>query len=1069
MSLYTKYSLTVLFILIASVCANANSINDKSANRTTATNVVQGTAEQDGKKVTGKVVDEEGLALPGVTITVHGATKGVITDIDGNYEITGIKATDKLVFSFIGMESEIVDVDNKTKLNVTLKPKTEELEDVTVVAFAKQKKESVLASISTVDVGELKVPSSNLTTAMAGRIAGVISYQRSGEPGQDNAEFFVRGVTTFGYKKDPLILIDGVELTTTDLARLQTDDIASFSIMKDATATALYGARGANGVILVTTKEGKEGKAKVSVRFENSWSAPTQDVELADPITYMKLHNESVVTRSPFAFQPYTASKIENTIAGNDPVMYPMVNWQNMLFKDHTVNKRLNFNVNGGGKVARYYFGASVSQDNGILKVPSESNFNNNIDFKKYLLRSNINVNLTKSTEAIIRFQAGIDDYQGPLSGGADIYKMVMKTNPVLFPAYYRPDEMNLYKDRIFFGNYSEGEGDNLYLNPYAELVKGYKEISTSRLLSQFEVKQDLSGILNGLGARLMFNMNRSSSFTIKRSYEPFYYTIESYDKGTKEYTLLPLNKDEGRDYLGYSEDDKTITNVFYGEAAINYNADFNEIHGVSGLLVGTIREETIANPGSLEKSLPYRNLGISGRFTYNYDSRYFAEFNFGYNGSERFSEDSRFGFFPSVGAGYIISNEGWWRSSKINKLKLKATHGIVGNDAIGSADDRFYYLSNVNLDASGSTFGTELDYSRKGVEINRYENKDVSWEIAHKTNVGFELGIWDAIELQAEYFHEYRENILMERANIPAILGLEADVKANIGEAIGQGIDVSCDFNKSFNSGLWLSGRANFTYADSEYKAVEEPDYSETPWKSKIGQNLSQQYGYIAERLFFDDEDIDDSPVQTFGEYMPGDIKYVDVNRDGYITSLDKVPIGHPTSPKIVYGGGISAGWKNFDISFFIQGSAQSSFWIDVKSTSPFINLNEEDDGVPDGLTVNQALLKAYADDHWSENNRNPYALWPRLSYKRNQNNEQKSTWFMHDGAFVRLKNVEIGYSLPTPILKKIKFNKLRVYCSGSNLHTWSNFKLWDPENAGNGLGYPNQRVINLGIQIGL
>ncbi|TKG88765.1 TonB-dependent receptor [Puteibacter caeruleilacunae] len=1060
--LYAKCSLIIMFVVFMTVGANAKT--DMHRTNFIAEDVSEDMMLQDGKKVTGKVIDEEGLALPGVTITVHGATKGVITDIDGKYEITGIKASDKLVFSFIGMESQIIDVDNKTKLNVTLKPKTEELDDVTVVAFSKQKKESVLASISTVDVSELKVPSSNLTTAMAGRIAGVISYQRSGEPGQDNAEFFIRGVTTFGYKKDPLILIDGVELTTTDLARLQTDDIASFSIMKDATATALYGARGANGVILVTTKEGKEGKARVSVRFENSWSTPTQDVELADPITYMKLHNESVVTRSPFAFQPYTTDKVENTIAGNHPVLYPNVDWQGMLFKDHTVNKRFNFNVSGGGKIARYYLGASVSQDNGILKVPSESNFNNNIDFKKYLLRSNINVNLTKTTEAIIRFQAGIDDYKGPLEGGAEVYKMVMRTNPVLFPAFYEPDEANKYKDRIFFGNYSEEEGSDLYINPYAELVKGYKDKSTARLLSQFEIKQDLSAILDGLSARAMFNMNRTSSFTIKRSYEPFFYSIDSYDKKTGKYTLLPLNKDSGRDYLDYSEDAKSIKNVFYGEAAVNYSATYDEKHGVSGLLVGTIREETNDSPDNLEKSLPYRNLGVSGRFTYNYDSRYFAEFNFGYNGSERFSEDSRFGFFPSFGAGYIISNEGWWRSNKINKLKLKGTYGIVGNDAIGSADDRFYYLSNVKLDADGFTYGTELNYERKGVEIKRYENKDVSWEIAHKTNVGFELGIWDALEIQAEYFHEYRENILMNRANVPAILGLEADVKANIGEAIGQGVDISCDFNKSFNNGLWLSGRANFTYADSEYKVVEEPDYSKTPWKSKVGQNLSQQFGYIAERLFFDEEDIEDSPIQTFGEYMPGDIKYMDVNKDGYVTSLDKVPIGHPTDPKIVYGGGLSAGWKNFDISFFLQGSALSSFWIDVEKTSPFIDNDAKDD-----VIVNQALLKAYADDHWSENNRNPYALWPRLSYKYNDNNGQRSTWFMHDGAFLRLKNVEIGYNLPRTVLRKYKLQKLRVYCSGSNLHTWSNFKLWDPENASNGLGYPNQRVINLGIQIGL
>ena len=425
-------------------------------------------------KITGTVreeADDGAMPLPGVTVTIQGIPRGAITDTDGTYSIE-VSPDDKLVFSFIGMENQVIPVDGKTVLDVVMIEKREELEDVTVVAFGKQKKESVIGSISTINTQDLKVPSNNLTTALAGRMAGVIAYQRSGEPGQDNAEFFIRGVTTFGYKKDPLILIDGVELTSSDLARMQTDDIASFSIMKDATATALYGARGANGVILVTTKEGREGKAKISIRLENSISSPTRNIQLADPTTYMRLANEAVLTRDPLGIAPYSQSKIDNTAMGTNRFVYPATDWQNMLFRDRTNNYGLNFNLSGGGKVARYYIAGTYNQDNGILKVDPQNNFNNNIDLKKYLLRSNININVTKSTEVIVRLHGTFDDYTGPIDGGKAMYQKVMRSNPVLFPAYYPKDEDHQYVQHTLFGNYDTGN----YLNPYADLVKGYKE-----------------------------------------------------------------------------------------------------------------------------------------------------------------------------------------------------------------------------------------------------------------------------------------------------------------------------------------------------------------------------------------------------------------------------------------------------------------------------------------------------------------------------------------------------------------------------------------------------------------
>jgi TonB-linked SusC/RagA family outer membrane protein len=1037
-----------------------------------STNLLAGTGTSETKsgasqqtRISGKVADAEGLPLPGATITVLGTSRGVITDNDGTYLINAVPS-DKLVFSFIGMESQIIDVGNQTIIDVNMEPKTEELEDVTVVAFARQKKESVLASIETVKPEDLRIPASNLTAALAGRMSGIISYQRSGEPGQDNAEFFIRGVTTFGYKKDPLILIDGIELSTNDLSRMHPDDIAAFSIMKDATATALYGARGANGVILVTTKEGREGKAKVNIRFENSISQPTQNIDLANPITYMKLHNEAVKTRDPLGLLPYSKSKVENTINGTNPYVYPTTDWQNELLKDYTMNQRLNFNISGGGKVARYYLSGGVSQDNGILDVDKRNDFNSNIDLKKYLIRSNININLTNTTEAIVRVHGTFDDYRGPIQGGTETYKAIVRSNPVLFPAYYPPNETHQHTNHILFGNYGNGN----YINPYAEMVKGYKEYSQSLMLAQIELKQDLKFITEGLRFRLLGNTTRNAYFDVSRNYNPFFYNVSDYNNRTDEYELILLNSEEGREYLDYQEGQKAVSSSFYAESALDYDRTFAEKHTVTGLLVGIMRQSLYGNAGDLQRSLPFRNLGLSGRFTYAYDTRYFLEFNFGYNGTERFSENERFGFFPSAGFGWLMSKENFWQplSNVFTEFKLKMTHGLVGNDAIGSEADRFFYLSNINMNDSGRGYawGADGGYPRNGVSISRYANDKITWETATKTNIGTEFTLFDKIEFAVDLFREYRTNILMDRLSF-STFGLQASTKANVGEASSKGIDMSVDIMHNFSNDFWVTARGNFTYARGIFEKYEEPDYSATPWLSRVGKPITQQWGYIAERLFVDDTEVANSPVQELGSItMGGDIKYRDVNGDDKITSLDRVPLGHPTTPEIIYGFGVSTGYKNFDISFFFQGSARSSFWIDTYATSPFVNYSWNGD--PYGnYQKNNALLQAYADSHWSEANRDIYAIWPRLSDSFEGNNLVTNTWFMQDGSFLRLKSAEMGYTIPKRLFEKYGVENFRIYISGTNLFTFSRFKLWDPEMGGNGLGYPIQRVLNAGLQV--
>ncbi|MBS0029884.1 SusC/RagA family TonB-linked outer membrane protein [Chitinophaga sp. 22321] len=1016
--------------------------------------------------ISGVVVSaDDNSLIPGVTVQVKGSNKGATTNEKGKYFLEA-KAGDSLVFRYIGFIEKRVKVGNQQTINISLQSISSQLKDVVVVAFGTKKKSDMVGSVTTIRPSDLKVPSSNLTTALAGRAAGVIAFQRSGEPGQDNAQFFIRGVTTFGYKKDPLILIDGVELTTTDLARLQVDDIASFSILKDASATALYGSRAANGVILVTTKSGAVGKAHLSFRIENSLSAPTKNIELADPVTYMKLANEAVLTRDPLGALPYSDQKIDNTIAGTNPTAYPANDWRKQLFKDNTMNQRLNLSISGGGGVARYYVSGAYNRDNGLMKVDRRNNFNNNIRLNSYSLRSNVNVNLTNTTEMVVRLSGSFDDYSGPLDGGASMYQKVMRANPVLFPAYYPADEAHRFVKHIMFGNYEEGQ----YINPYADMVKGYKDYSRSLMLAQIELKQNLKAITPGLVASGMVNTNRTSYFDVSRFYNPFWYDMDAYDKLTNTYFITNTNPNDGTEYLGYREGDKTISTSFYLESRLNYDRTFDK-SGVSGMLVFMAQNRLNANAGDLQQSLPFRNLGLSGRATYDYDKRYYAEINFGYNGSERFDKNHRFGFFPSVGIAWTLSNEKFFDPIKlvVSNARLRATYGIIGNDAIGSPQDRFFYLSNVNMNDQNrqATFGRDPGtlYSLNGISISRYANQDITWETSKQKNIALELGLFNKLNITAEYFSQYRDHILMTRAAIPEAAGFAAPIRANVGIASAKGVDISMDYKQFFKNDFWASAMANFTYASSKYENYEEPKYNEW-YRYHTGYSINQTFGYIAEKLFVDDKEAANSPKQNFGQYGGGDIKYLDVNRDGQITEADKVPIGNPTVPEIVYGFGFSMGYKNLDISAFFQGMENESFWIDPSATSPFASYTYPGE-IISGKLQNQ-LLKAYADDHWSEDNQNVHALWPRLSPTVNQNNAQTSTWFMRDGAFLRLKQVEIGYTLPARWQKKMRTSTCRFYLNATNLLSFSKFNLWDVEMGGNGLGYPVQRVFNIGLNLG-
>jgi TonB-linked SusC/RagA family outer membrane protein len=1055
--------------------------------------------------VVGTVTDTLKNKISGVNVMVEGNPKvGTRSDDNGKF-VLDVDAGAVLKISYVGYKDQRVAVSANNKLlNIQLKEDNLMADEIVVTAMGqRQRKEAMVGSVTTIKPSALKIPSSNLTASLAGQAAGIIAYQRSGQPGQDNASFFIRGVTTFGYKREPLILIDNVELTANDLARLQVDDIESFSILKDASANALYGARGANGVILVSTKEGKEGKAKINFRSEYSLSQSTQTLQLANPIEYMQLYNEASLTRDPKLPLPFPVSKIENTKAtlagapGSNPYVFPAVDWLGMLFKDRASTQRNNLSVSGGGSTAKYYIAGSYNIDNGVLKTDVRNNNDNNVNFKNYQLRSNVNVNLTKTTEVIIRLSGTFSEYNGPITAdgsfASDLYNVAVHASPVLFPAYYPAQGENANVNHILFGNVGgpDGTANNSIRypsgNPYAQLLRGHKNSSESRMSAQLELNQDFGFITEGLKFRSIFNTNRYSYFDSQLAYSPYFYSAGGYDKINNTYSLTWLNPRNNvsnnvpTEYLVYSRNEPNANSFYYFQGALDYNKLLGN-HGISATLIGTAQQtlyssakDPVLQITTLPYSLPFRNLGLAGRATYNYKSKYYAEVNFGLNGSERFSEEHRYGFFPTFGLSWVASNESFWKAGGIvDRLKIRGSYGIVGNDAIGN--QRFFYLSDVNLNGGnfaqfGVTNGTQLN----GVTIRSYANSNITWETSRQTNVAAEITLLKNLNIVAEFYKNHRYDILRER-QVPATEGFEAAVLTNLGVVDSKGIDLSADYKQNFNNGLWTSFRGNFTYSTNKYTYIEEPNYPET-WRHFIGQPISRGYGYIAERLFVDDNEARNSPTQIMSindaydnrvnGILPqgGDIKYKDVNGDGKIDNLDQVFLGYPETPEIVYGFGFSSGFKGFDLSAFFQGQARVSFFIDPRKVSPFVERNVK------YIDGNTQVLQEFADNHWSEENQNLYALYPRLgtSSAAIANNLQPSTWWLRDASFLRLKSLEIGYTLPASISKSLRIANCRLYFNGLNLITWSPFKMWDPELGGNGFSYPIQKVFNVGLNVNL
>lgn len=1007
---------------------------------------VAGYAQGSGTRITGTVIDESGNPLAGTTIQLKGETRGALTGKDGKYEIM-TKPTDILVFSFVGYDNEEILTGTKTVVDVIMKMKANEMEGVVVAAFGVQKKASVVSSIESIVASDLRIPSSNLTAALAGRAAGLVSMQTSGEPGNDNANFFIRGVTTFGYATGPLIILDGFEVSTDVLARVDPDNIESFSILKDATAAALYGSKGANGVLEVMTKKGKEGPVKLMFRYESRFSTPTQLPKFVDGITYMNLYNEAELNDNPNTGGGYyTPQKIENTIRNVSPYAFPNVDWYKEMFNKVAYNQYFTLNLSGGGKLVNYYTSASYTHENGLMKNLASNKFNNNITLNRYNLLMNMDFKLTRTTTLSANMSSIFQNSNGPnTKSGSDIYRSVIKANPVDFPKYYLPDEFTQYENHTLFGSL---EGMSAGYNPYAEMVSGYYDGFSYNVISQFTLNQDLGSLVKGLSIKAKFAIGNDGSYSNTRYRKPYYYTMANYNDATNTYKLKKTQT--GDDVMGDPKMSKNTKSHNYFEGGMYYNNGFGN-HDVTGVVIYTQEEKT-------EQAIPSRNQAVRARVTYGFGGRYLAEASLTYQGSEKFYGSKKWGTFPSVAVGYMISNEKFWKplSKVVNKLKFKASYGVVGNDNITPNDERFFFLSSISQGELGFVWGKDFSNGYNTYKVTRYPNPDITWEMAYKQNFGFEMELWNFATIQLDYFREHRKNIYMARNNIPYSMGMTASINGNTGEAKSDGLDGSLDLKHFFTNDFWITGRFNFTYTKNRLVVIDEKQYKDK-YLSRVGMDMNQVQGYIAERLFIDQQDIDNSPLQSIGkgEIRPGDIKYKDINGDGVVDTNDQVPIGYSTAnPGWNYGFGMSIGYKGFDMSCFFQGISRITFFMDIGDMSPFIN--------------HANALQFIADDHWSSSNPVSNPAFPRLSTAYNENNyTRNSTWWMRDGSLLRLKTAELGYTIPANLTTKWRIDNLRFYVSGQNLLCFKNFKLWDPEMGTSGLGYPLQRVFSIGVNV--
>ena len=1026
--------------------------------------------------VTGRVSDEKGELLIGVSVQEKGTGNGTITDTNGQYNLKLSSKNPVLLVSYIGYKPQEVKV-NKRVLDIILAEEVSALDEVTVVAYGSQRKVSVVGAQSTMDMDAIKMPTANLSASIAGRLPGLVAVQRTGEPGHDDADIWIRGISTFsGQNSNPLVLVDGVER---DFNNIDPNDIESFTVLKDASATAVYGVRGANGVILIKTKPGKVGKPQFTVDYYESFVTLTRKPKLADAYTYMDAVNEAYMnSKNQLLYTPQyiEATKKANGVLPNDnpqmynPYLYPAVDWMSELFRDWGHNRRANVSVRGGVPNASYYVSLSYYNESGLTRSTQMENYDADIRYNRYNYTANLNLKPTETTTIDLGFSGYLSSGNYPEISTNDLFSGAIAINPVHYPLMM-PD-----------GTVSGISGNGSQRNPYADLARrGYTNESNNQLNSNIRVTQDLGfwkwskGL--SVSAMVAFDVRNERSLKYKK-WEDTYYFSGSKDPVTGLWNDDVYNADgtfktyrthEGNNELSFDTEGTNKRSTYF-EASLNYDRSFGK-HRLGGLVLYNQKEARYVYDDSDERdksskdriigSLPYKQQGIAMRLTYSWNDRYFLEANAGYNGSENFSPDKRFGFFPAVGLGWAVSNETFWEPLQkyISFFKIRYTDGLVGTDAV--TNRRFMYME-MMASNDGYRFGTDNVWVG-GYGVTKY-GVNVGWSTSHKQDLGFDLKFLNNnLSVSVDLFKEHRKDIFLKRSNLPDYTGFVEMPYGNLGVVDNKGVEAMLEWNQPIGKNINLTVRGNIAY--NEDKIVEDHSPSvRYPWLETRGTNVNARWGWIAEGLFTSEEEIMDHSKQ-FGELYPGqvsrvgDIKYKDLNGDGTIDDNDKCVIGQGDVPKLYYGFGFDLQISNFSIGLLFAGNEKADRCLSGSGVNPFSDSS--------GLSN----LYSNITDRWSEDDpTNENVFYPRLYYGSSDNaqNTKTSTWWQKDVSFLRLKQLNISYSLPKKLLSGTFLNSASVYLMGTNLLTFSKFKLWDPElNTNDGTRYPNSRTFSVGVNV--
>lgn len=1003
------------------------------------------------KQVTGVVKDATGETVIGASVVEKGTTNGVITDFDGVFKLT-VSENAVLQISYIGYQTQEVKVAGKTTLDITLREDTEMLEEVVVVGYGAQKKESVIGAISQVTSKDLlSTPSANISQAISGKITGVITSQTSGAPGADDAQIYIRGRATFAGDAQPLVLVDGVERSFSQIAP---DDIETISVLKDASATAVYGVRGANGVMLITTKRGKEQKPVVSLTANWQIQSPTRKDTYLDSYQSVMLLEEALANDGlPSQFSADDIEMYRRSVAGElsgrDAMLYPNVDWYDQVLSNTAPAQRYNVSVTGGTKRMRYYASGEFYDQKSIVKNLSNDQFGNTSSpgFRRYSFRANTDFFLTTDLTFSVNFGTRFEERRGPNTNDSDpnyseIFYELNHTPGWLFPVSYSIP--NGESTRTLYAGTSQYQN-----NIVARLTEaGYYKSTNVVNETNFIVDYKMDWLTEGLSVKGMLSFDYENLH--RNNYTRNFATYELNDPANYE-SLTAYNKFNTDTELTHGSEFTSIYKL-YMEAQVNYARKFGK-HDVTAMAL------YMQNDYRSKADLAKRYQGLVGRVTYAWDDRYLAEFNAGYNGSENFMKGKRFGFFPAFSIGWRLSNEPFMQkySDWLNNLKIRASYGQVGNDVyqVNGVQQRFLYEQKWSQITNDYYFGTT---GQTGIYDAQYPNYGVTWERAHKYNVGIEFGFFNGMLTgNVDVFYEKRNDILTTYLTRPEWVGVVM-AAANLGKTKNQGYEIELKHSNHIGSDFHYTIGFNFSHARNEILSMDEPSIK-TDYRKREGHPINQYFGLICDGYVTQaDLDSGNLPVSRFSsDVKVGDLKYRDMNQDGFIDDRDETFIGYSDIPENMYALNLSANYKNWGFSVMFQGVDHVSRYYDAEAMFAFIN----------GGKVKEHHLERWNPAE-SEAYNLAHAKYPLLHYNDyGDHNQRQNSYFLKNGAFLRLKNIELSYTLPERWSHKVGMSDCRLYINANNLVTWDHLDgLTDPESNGSNR-FPIMKTVNFGVNI--